>query len=35
MPSEGKTFTGEELMRDGIVPSCANTVEATVVELGS
>ena len=35
MPPEGKTFTGEELMRDGIVPSCANAVEASVIELGS
>ena len=35
MPQEGKTFTGEELMRDGIVPSCANAVEACVIELGS
>jgi alpha-galactosidase len=35
MPQEGKTFTGEELMRDGIVPSCANAVEAAVLELGS
>jgi alpha-galactosidase len=35
MPQEGKTFTGEELMRDGIVPSCAHAVEASVIELGS
>jgi len=33
MPQEGKTFTGEELMRDGIVPSCAHAVEASVIEL--
>ena len=35
MPQEGKTLTGEELMREGIVPSCANPVEACVIELGS
>jgi alpha-galactosidase len=35
MEQEGKTFTGEELMRDGLVPSCANVVEASVIELGS
>lgn len=35
MPQEGKSFTGEELMRDGIVPSCANALEASVIELGS
>ncbi len=35
MDSEGKTFTGEELMRDGIVPSCAKALEASVIELGS
>jgi alpha-galactosidase len=34
IPQEGKTFTGEELMRDGIVPSCAHAVEASVIELG-
>jgi alpha-galactosidase len=35
MPQEGKTFTGEELMRDGVVPSCAHAVEASVIELSS
>jgi alpha-galactosidase len=30
---EGKTFTGAELMHDGITPSCANAVEASVIEL--
>jgi alpha-galactosidase len=35
LPQEGKTFTGEELMRDGIVPSCSKAVEASVIELGS
>lgn len=29
----GKTFTGEELMRDGILPSCTKALEACVVEL--
>jgi len=33
LPQEGKSFTGEELMRDGIVPSCAKALEACVVEL--
>ena len=35
IPQEGKTFTGEELMRDGVVPSCAHAIEACVIELGS
>jgi alpha-galactosidase len=35
MPQEGKTFTGGELMRDGLVPSCAHAVEASVIKLGS
>jgi len=35
MEQEGKTFTGEELMRDGITPSCSNALEASVIELGS
>ncbi|MDB6018972.1 MAG: glycoside hydrolase clan [Pedosphaera sp.] len=35
MRQEGRTFTGEELMLDGIVPSCANALEASVIELGS
>jgi len=35
IPQEGKTFTGEELMRDGIVPSCAHAVEACAIELRS
>jgi hypothetical protein len=34
MPQEGKMFTGTELMRDGIVPSCSKAVEASVIELG-
>ena len=35
MPQEGKTFTGEELMRDGIMPSCSNALEACVIEISS
>jgi alpha-galactosidase len=33
MPQESKLFTGEELMRDGLTPSCANALEASVIEL--
>jgi alpha-galactosidase len=32
---EGKTFSGEELMRDGISPSCTKPLEACVIELHS
>ncbi|HEY3861593.1 MAG TPA: alpha-galactosidase [Verrucomicrobiae bacterium] len=32
---EGKTLTGEALMRDGILPSCANPMEASVIELSA
>jgi alpha-galactosidase len=35
MEQEGQTFTGAELMRDGILPSCSKALEACVVELGS
>ncbi len=35
MDQEGKVFTGAELMRDGILPSCTKALEATVIELGS
>jgi alpha-galactosidase len=35
MPQEGKTFTGEELMRDGTMPSCSKALEASVIELTS
>jgi len=35
LPQEGKSFTGEELMRDGILPSCGKSLEASVIELGS
>jgi alpha-galactosidase len=31
MPMEGKTFSGADLMRSGIVPSCANALEASVI----
>jgi len=34
LPQEGKVLTGEELMRDGVVPSCSKALEACVVELG-
>ena len=30
---EGRTFTGEELMREGITPTCVKGLEACVVEL--
>jgi alpha-galactosidase len=33
MPQEGQNLTGEELMRDGLLPSCAHALEATVMEL--
>ena len=33
IPQEGKTFTGAELMRDGITPSCAHAIEASVISL--
>jgi alpha-galactosidase len=29
----GQTFTGEQLMRDGVTPSCAKAIEACVIEL--
>lgn len=35
LEADGKTFTGEELMREGIMPSCSKALEACVVELGS
>ncbi len=35
MEQQGKTFTGEELMRDGILPSGSKALEASVIELGS
>jgi alpha-galactosidase len=35
MPMEGKTITGAELMKAGIVPSCANALEACVILISS
>jgi alpha-galactosidase len=35
IPQEGRKATGTELMRDGILPSCADAVEACVIELDS
>ena len=35
MLQESKSFTGEELMRDGITPSCAKALEACIVELSA
>jgi alpha-galactosidase len=34
MAQEGETLTGTELMRDGLVPSCAHAIEASVIYLG-
>ena len=33
MEQEGGTFTGAELMRDGILPSCSKALEACIIEL--
>lgn len=33
LPQEGRTFSGAELMADGITPSCSKAVEACVIEL--
>jgi alpha-galactosidase len=33
LPAEGKTLSGEELLRDGIAPSCHKAVEACAIEL--
>ena len=33
LTQEGKSFTGEELMRVGIIPNCVKGLEACVVEL--
>ena len=33
MEQEGKTFTGAQLMRDGILPSCSRGLEACVIGL--
>jgi alpha-galactosidase len=33
LPQEGKTLSGEALMREGVTPSCSKEIEACVVEL--
>jgi hypothetical protein len=33
LPQAGQTRTGAEWMRDGVVPSCAQALEACVIEL--
>jgi alpha-galactosidase len=33
LPEEGKSINGEELMRNGLLPSCSKALEACVVEL--
>jgi alpha-galactosidase len=35
IPQEGNTFTGAELMRGGVMPSCSKAIEASVVELAA
>lgn len=35
LPQAGITLTGQEIMRDGLMPSCARALEACVIELGS
>jgi alpha-galactosidase len=35
MNQEGRTLTGDELMRGGLMPSCSRALEACVIELGS
>ncbi len=35
LEQEGQTFTGDELMRNGIPPSCTKALEACVIELHS
>ena len=35
LPQEGQTLAGNELMRDGILPSCSKALEASVIELRS
>ena len=34
MEQEGKTFSGAELMRGGVLPSCSKALEASVIYLG-
>lgn len=33
IPQEGKSLTGADLMRDGLMPSCTHALEACVIEL--
>jgi alpha-galactosidase len=33
IPVEGRSLTGDDLMRDGIIPSCSRALEACVIEL--
>jgi alpha-galactosidase len=35
LPQQGQTLSGEDLMRNGIVPSCSKGLEACIVELGN
>jgi alpha-galactosidase len=35
IPQEGQTLTGDQIMHDGLTPSCAHAVEACVIELSS
>ncbi|HEY3854113.1 MAG TPA: alpha-galactosidase [Verrucomicrobiae bacterium] len=35
LAAEGAKKTGEELIRDGIIPTCRNAIEACAIELGS
>jgi alpha-galactosidase len=35
IPQEGQSLSGEQIMRDGVTPSCAHAVEASVIELNS
>lgn len=34
LPLEGKMLTGEQIMKDGIVPACSQALEACAIELG-
>jgi hypothetical protein len=33
IPQEGKTLSGDDLMREGIAPACSKAIEASVIEL--
>jgi len=35
IPQEGNSLTGAELMHGGVLPSCSNAVEASVIELAA